>query len=187
MLKINIVRGLKDAEPIVKQIQFEQAKRSLSGDVMIFDHDLVDIVVSKEKLKVSVFPKEIVSEESTYVQEKLLSDLARNGVVDRGSIRSGSVYSSMEASILESSDEEISSFQVTLLELHNFLEDEKPNIEARKHFRQKVQDFFLDPNEEESTELGEVPHSDKKGSLDHQVRPYGYQYMYSILREITEK
>ena len=38
--------------------------------------------------------------------------------------------------------------------------------------------------EEESTELGEVPHDEKKGTMDHQVRPYGYQYMYSILREM---
>ena len=187
MLKINIVRGSKDLDPVVQQIQFMEAKRSLSGDIMIFDHDLIDIVVSKEKSKVSVFPKETISEESTYVQEKLLSSLARNGIVERESIRSGSVYSSMEASILESKDEEVSSFQVTLLELYNFLESEKPNIESRKHFKQKVQDFFLDPNEKDSTELGEVPHAEKKGSLDHQVRPYGYQYMYSIMREITER
>ena len=143
MLKINIVRGSKDLDPVVQQIQFMEAKRSLSGDIMIFDHDLIDIVVSKEKSKVSVFPKETISEESTYVQEKLLSSLARNGIVERESIRSGSVYSSMEASILESKDEEVSSFQVTLLELYNFLESERPNIESRKHFKQKVQDFFL--------------------------------------------
>ena len=38
-------------------------------------------------------------------------------------------------------------------------------------------------DEEDSTELGEVPQSDTKGSLDHRTRPYGYQYMYSVLRE----
>jgi hypothetical protein len=76
---------------------------------------------------------------------------------------------------------------VTLLEIFNFLQEDEVNMLSRKQFKNKLQDFFLDPAEEDSTELGEVPHDEKKGSLDHQVRPYGYQYMYSIMREITER
>ena len=60
-------------------------------------------------------------------------------------------------------------------------------MKSREIYKDKLQNFFLDPNDEESTELGEVPHKEKKGSLDHQVRPYGYQYMYSILREMLER
>ena len=47
--------------------------------------------------------------------------------------------------------------------------------------------FLLDPSEEDSTELGEGPHADKKGSADPRMRPYGYQYMYSLLREREDK
>ena len=187
MLKINIVRGVKDQEPITKQIIFKEAKKSLNGDIMIFDHDLIDIVVSKEKSKISVYPKKVVTEECTIIQDKLLMSLAKTGVIDRSSIRSGSVHSSLEGSIYKSADEKISSFQMTLYEVYNFLQDEEVNIKSRDTFQDRLQDFFLDPDEEDSTELGEIPQDPKKGSLDHQVRPYGYQYMYSILREITEK
>ena len=75
---------------------------------------------------------------------------------------------------------------MALSELYDFIQDEIPEIKSRKLYKTQLQDFFLDPEEEESTELGEIPHSDKKGALDHKVRPYGYQYMYSILREIME-
>ena len=80
----------------------------------------------------------------------------------------------------------VSSLQATLLEVYRFLQDEKENIESRKLFKNNLQNYFLDPEEEDSTELGEIPHGEKKGALDHQVRPYGYQYMYSILREMLE-
>ena len=187
MLKINIIRGAKDQEPVTKQISFQEARKSVNGDFMIFDHDLIDIVVSREKLRVSTFPKKVISEETYHIQEKLLDLLARSGVVDRGSIKSGAVHSSLEGNILKSVDEEISSFQLTLLEVFNFLQEEEPNIQSRELYKDRLHDFFLDPSEEDSTELGEVPQKEKKGSLDHMVRPYGYQYMYSILREMTEK
>lgn len=186
MLKINIIRGEKDQEPITKQIFFQEARKAINGDLLIFDHDLIDIVVSKEKSRISTFPKKTVTEEAYSTQESLLQKLSRLGIVDRGSIRSGSVHSSLEGQILESADEEISAFQITLLEIFNFLGEEEPNMRSREMYKDKLQDFFLDPEDEDSTELGEVPHKEKKGSLDHQVRPYGYQYMYSILREMTE-
>jgi len=187
MLKINIIRGTKDQEPTVKQISFAEARKAVNGDLMIFDHDLIDIVVSREKLKISTFPKEVISEETYHTQEALLKLLAKNGVLDRSTIRSGAVFSSLEAEILESPDEDISPFQLTLLEVFNFLQEEEPNIKSREIYKDTLQNFFLDPKDEDSTELGEVPHREKKGSADHQVRPYGYQYMYSILREILEK
>lgn len=187
MLKINIIRGAKDQEPVTKQIFFQEARKALNGDLMIFDHDLIDIVVSKEKSRVSTFPKNNVSEETYHTQDELLQKLSKVGILDRGSIKSGSVHSSLEGQILESAAEDISSFQLTLLEIFNFLKQEEPNMRSREMYKDSLQDFFLDPEDEDSTELGEIPHSDKKGSLDHQVRPYGYQYMYSILREIMER
>lgn len=187
MLRINIVRGGKDQEPVTKQISFQEARKAVNGDLMIFDHDLIDIVVSRGKSKISTFPKEVISEETYHIQEKLLTILARHGVVDRGSIQAGSVHSSLEGQIMESAEEDISSFQLTLLEVYNFLQEEEPNMKSREMYKDSLQNFFLDPEPQDSTELGEVPHKDRKGSMDSRVRPYGYQYMYSILREMTEK
>jgi hypothetical protein len=187
MLKINIVRGTKDQDPVTREISFTEARKAINGDLMIFDHDLIDIVISREKLKVSTFPKEVISEETYHVQESLLSTLARFGIVDRGSIKAGSVHSSLEGQILKSIEDDVSSFQLTLLEVYNFLQNEEPNMKSRSMYKDTLQNFFLDPKDEDSTELGEVPQKDRKGSMDNRVRPYGYQYMYSILREMLER
>lgn len=187
MVKINIVRGEKDKDPVTKEVVFREARKAVNGDFLIFDHDLIDIVVSREKLRLSTYPKSTITEETYYAQKKLLETLAGLGVLDRGSIKSGAVHSSLEADILKSPEETVSGFQITLLEIFNFLQEEEPNMKSREVYKDKLQDFFLDPNDEDSTELGEIPHKEKKGSMDHQVRPYGYQYMYSILREMLER
>ena len=186
MLKINIVKSDTSSEEIVKTVTFE-ARRSLDGDLMILDHDLIDIVVSKEKSKVTTFPKKNDMMETYNVQESLLYHLSNTGIVNRSSIKSGAFYSSLEADVLQSSIEGVSAYQSTLLEIYNFLQEEEPNMKARTAYSNDLQQFFLDPESEDTTELGEVPQKEKKGTMDHQVRPYGYQYMYSILREIAEK
>jgi len=183
--KINIIRGEKDKE-VLKTVEFE-ARQAVNGDLLIFDHDLVDIVISREKSKITIFPKDETNEEVYHTQDRMLTKLTKAGVVDRTSVRSGSVFSSLEGTLLESAIDGVSSFQMALSELYDFIQDEIPEIKSRKLYKTQLQDFFLDPTEEESTELGQVPHKDKKGALDHQARPYGYQYMYSILREIMEK
>lgn len=184
-IKINIVRGVKDDTRVIETITLK-AKKTLNGDMMIFDHDLIDMVVSNEKMKITLFPKQVVSEEVYNIQNRLLTRMGRQGLVDPSSIKAGSVFSSLEADIYKSKINGVSSFQATLLELYNFIQDEQPDIESRKKYTTDLQSFFLNPDDEDSTELGEVPHKEKKGSLDHQVRPYGYQYMYSILREMME-
>ena len=88
--KINIVRGEKDVE-VLKTVSFE-ARQSVNGDLLIFDHDLIDVVVSRENSKITVFPKKEISEEVYHTQDRLLSKLAKAGVVDRTSVRSGSVF-----------------------------------------------------------------------------------------------
>ena len=90
MLKINIVKSGASNEEIVKTVTFE-ARRSLDGDLMILDHDLIDIVVSKDKSKVTTFPKKNDMLETYDVQESLLYHLSKTGIVNRSSIKSSIV------------------------------------------------------------------------------------------------
>ena len=48
-------------------------------------------------------------------------------------------------------------------------------------YQEDIQDLFLEPDEEDATELGEVPHEEEKGSIRQQGRfwPYAYgRYTY---------
>jgi len=181
-IKIKIIS--EDPKPVEVELV---ARRALNGDIMILDHDLVDIVISPAKNKITTFPKKITEREVYPVQDRFYKFLRNKGIIDPASIQAGNVFSSMQAKIYESALEGIDSIQSTIFAASLFIEEERPDMMARKHLNHDMMTHHLDPDEEHSTELGEVPHADKKGGMDHRVRPYGYQYMYSILRESEDK
>ncbi len=181
-VKIKIVKD--EPKPVTVEMN---ARRSLNGDIMIFDHDLIDIVISPKKSRITTFPKRLVEREAYPTQDRFYAFLIKKGVIELDSVQGGSVYSSLEAKIQNSILEGIDSVQTALFVTSLFLEEEKPDIRARKHFKKDMTIHLHDPDEENSTELGEVPHSDKKGSYDSRVRPYGYEYMYSLVRERKER
>ena len=80
-IKVSIVPtpGATDPSGINIKIVSEQpegasvelvARRALNGDIMIFDHDLVDIVVSPKTKKITTFPKRLVERETYPTQDK---------------------------------------------------------------------------------------------------------------------
>lgn len=182
LVRIKIVA--EEPEPVTIELV---ARRALNGDIMILDHDLVDIVVSPKNNKVLTFPKKLMEREVYPTQDRFYRFLRKKGVIDPSTVQAGNVFSSMEAKIYESALEGVDSIQSAIFVTSLFLEEEKPDILARQHLHHDMTTHLLDPDEEDSTELGEVPHADAKGSLDHRVRPYGYQYMYSVLRESEEE
>ena len=66
--------------------------------------------------------------------------------------------------------------QALLLATYNFLKDEKELFSAVEEFEEEYEDRLLDPEAEDSTELGEVPQAAKKGSIDPNSLPYGLIY-----------
>ena len=177
------IKILKDEATKVEML----ARRALNGDIMVYEHDLIDVVVSPSKKKVVVFPKDMVQRETYPVQNRFFQFLYKKGVIDQGDVQGGNVYSSLECKLHESVINGVDEVQSALFAVSLFMEEERPDILARKHLQHDLMTYHLDPDEEDSTELGEVPQSDTKGSLDHRTRPYGYQYMYSVLRESEEE
>lgn len=181
-IKIKIVK--EGPEPV--QIELN-ARRSLNGDIMIFDHDLIDIVVSPDKNKIITFPKELAERECYPTQDRFMRFLRKKGIIKPESVQGGNVFSSLEAEIHKSIIEGVNSIESSLFVTSLFIEDEKVDIQTRDRLKKDISNYLLDPDVEHSTDLGEIPHSDRKGSMDSRVRPYGYQYMYSILRESEEE
>ena len=65
--------------------------------------------------------------------------------------------------------------------IQKWIDEERPYFEFVEKFEDMISDRFTDPNDEESTELGEIPHGDKKGALQpmpgsaHYWMSYTYQ------------
>ena len=173
------IKAKIDFDPKIKL----KARRTLDGNIMILDHEDIDIVFLPEKNKCVSFPKSVMSDKVYAAQDRMYDFLAKKGIISRHTIRGGNVFGSMEAEVLESTIPGIDQGQAFLYTVHEYLTGEKPYFKSSQEFDDDRLDHLLRPGDEESTELGDVPQSATKGSMDSKVRPYGFQYNYSLIRE----
>ena len=172
-----------DKHPRVKL----KARRTLDGKLMVFDHEDIDIVLNLEGKKCVSFPKEQLSDRAYLAQDRMFKFLSKKGVVDHSSVRGGNVHGSLEAMILESKVPGVDQVQACLYAISEFLNEEKPFFRTSADFDASRLDSLANPSSEESTDLGDVPQSDQKGSMHPGIRPYGFQYNYSLIREMNKK
>jgi len=163
-----------------KLIQIElKARKSLDGNILIFDHKEIDIVIMPDKNKVVTFAKDDYSETIYHVQDRLFEFLKRKGIVTYDSVRGGNVYGSIEGMIAESKDPDINVLDYAIYNVYKFLKEEKPRYDYIDDYEQMLDDYYTEPTGEDSTELGEVPQSSEKGSIrpGYNYAPYWMSYM----------
>ena len=157
-------------------------RKSLSGDLMIFDHNDIDIVLSPSNNKVTAFPKEVISDYVYGAQNRLFTFLRKRGTVIPESIQGGSFYGSFEAIMETPKNEDMSAAKMVLISISEFIDEERPYFESTEAIISMTDDEFIDPDKEDSTELGEVPHASEQGSIRKGfIRdPYSMNYIYTM-------
>lgn len=164
-----------------KIVEFKlNARKALNGDIMIFDHSDIDIVVLLEKKKIIAFAKDLMSEVVYGAESRLFEFLKKKGVIAFDSIKGGNVYGSLEGTILES--KELDSIKLSLLNISKWISSEKPYMDLSKNHDDLMSDYLTNPSDDMSTDLGEIPHEEEKGSIKKNplfASPYLYgKYTY---------
>ena len=78
-----------------KKVRLEMdLRRSMNGDLMIFDHGDIDIVLSPNKNKVVAFPKDTMTDLVYGAQNRLFACLRKKGIVIPETIQAGAFYGS---------------------------------------------------------------------------------------------
>ena len=178
LIKVKIGPGANDA---VVRLEMD-VRASMNGDLMIFDHGDIDIVLSAAKNKVIAFPKETMNDMVYGAQNRLFSHLKKKGLIIPESIQGGSFYGSFEATMEKPSAPELNTSKMTLINISEFINEERPYFESTEAIVSMTDDELLHPDKADSTELGEVPQRVQQGS----IRPgyvrdsYGLQYMYTM-------
>jgi len=163
-IKMDLPDNKGQSDPVVEDISIKlNARKSMGGDVMIFDHIDIDIVYMPEKKKIVAFPKEMMSDIVYGAQNRMFDFLVKKGMILPETVQGGNVYGAIEGKFPESKTADADN--LVLLTISKFMEEERPYFAYDKAYRQQEQDRLLNPEEEDSTELGEVPHSTKKGSI----------------------
>jgi hypothetical protein len=166
-----------EPKPVQAKIALN-ARRSLDGNYMILNHPEIDIIVMPEKNKVVSFSKNEASKNVYHAQDRLFSYLVNKGTVEFDSIEGGNIYNSLEAKIMESKIDGVNAVQSVLYNIGKFLVEEKPYYAYINSFFQEEEDWLLDPDAKHSTELGEVPQEERKGTTGTGMLPYSMYYEY---------
>ena len=140
-------------------------RRGLDDRLMIFDHDHIDIVYSAKDNKVVTFAKQDFSDIIYETQTRLFDFLVRKGLCAPESVQGGNVYSSLEATLLKPKDEAILLEPLLILNIEKWIDSERPALEMDKEYTERFNDMLTDPSDEDSTELGEVPQEEEKGTI----------------------
>jgi hypothetical protein len=149
-----------------------KVRRTLDGDIVVSDHPDIDIVVQPNNMKIIAFPKTILSDEVYATQNRLFDFLQKKGVITRDSVRGGNVYGALEGTI-GTPTKPISIDEIGLFAVGKFIEEERPSFIYEKAVEEKEEDRLTEPDVEDSTELGEIPHYSEKGSIiPNMVRRY---------------
>ena len=175
----NLIR-IEIIDPDVDKIIFNiQARKALNGDIMIFDHKDIDIVVMDAQKKIVAFAKDLMSEVVYGAESRLMEHLRRSGIIEYDSIQGGNVYGSLEGKIHESKD--LDAIKMSLYQISQWMDSEKPAMEALEAHDDMFDDSLTTPDVESSTDLGEVPQGEEKGSIKKHgmFSPYYYgRYTY---------
>lgn len=153
-----------------------KARKALNGDIFITDHPWIDIVLSPENMKVMTFPRVKQMTEDIYdTQMRLLDFMRRKGVIEPDSIQGSNALYGIEATIHQEEDYG-HPLQVAIWTISKWLDEEMPMVGSVNDYRKKRRKEIVDPNVDDSTELGEVPHSREKGNRNTYVNSWGGVY-----------
>ena len=177
-IKIKIGKG---AQKSTIRLEMD-IRKSVAGNLMIFDHGDIDIVLSTKDNKVIAFPKEVMSEMVYGAQNRLFSFLHKKGIVIPESIQGGSYFGSFEATLQSPFTESINAATMALINIDSFINEERPYFESTEAIISMTDDEMVHPDKTDSTELGEVPQRSEQGSIrPGYIRdPYSLNYMYTI-------
>ncbi|NCX94745.1 MAG: hypothetical protein EBX40_08720, partial [Gammaproteobacteria bacterium] len=149
-------------------------RKTLDNNIVIYDHPLIDIVIIPSKNKIFTVPKDVPNSDTYPAQDRYFKFLDKKGVLVKGTIRSGAILNSLES--FYPPNDKIDVMQVVLLLTKRFLEKEMEFINIAKNYEENVEDMYVNPDEEDTTELGEVPQKPRKGHVNIYQTAYGILY-----------
>ena len=153
-------------------------RKTLEGNLMIFDHRDLDIVVMPIQMKVVAFPKGEMGSHIYDAQDRMFKFLHRMGVIKYGTVQGGAVYNSMQGELPITKEYNV--IDHVLFALEKFIDGEKPYFAYEKAFYDEFEKRLTEPDEEESTEFDARRHSDEKGSIRTGLKPYGVSAIYRL-------
>jgi hypothetical protein len=181
-IKIKIGSSVNQEKERVVQAQVSlQVSKTLDGNILINDHDKMDIIIVPGNKRIVTIPKPGSGDDVYEHQKELMDSLYRGGVIKFDSVQGGPSFGMLEGFYSES--DEVDSLQVALYEIDKYMKSSVLSDAEAVEYDKFIEDRFTDPNSEESTEYGEFkPEQDepyrKSIPADSNYTFSGYGYLY---------
>ena len=153
-------------------------RKTLEGNLMIFDHRDIDIVIMPTQRKIVAFPKDEMGSHVYDAQDRMFRYLHKMGVIKYGTVQGGAVYNSMQADLPQTQEYDVLGY--VLFALEKFIDLEKPHFAYEKEFYDEYEKRLTEPDEEDSTEFDPKRQAAEKGSIRTGLQPYGISAIYRL-------
>jgi len=157
-----------------------QAQKTLDGNILINDHEKMDIIIVPSQKKVVTLPKPYSGDNVYEYQKDLLHDLFKEGTIKYDSIQGGPIFGALEGTYSE--NDKVDPVQAILLGVEKYIARTAFSEVRAEDYDQAIEDRFTDPTDEDSTEWGSIkPQQDEPNQYDVQTSGYTYAgsgYMY---------
>tara|TARA_R110000824_G_scaffold103901_6_gene246682 strand:- start:1940 stop:2467 length:528 start_codon:yes stop_codon:yes gene_type:complete len=155
------------------------ARKTIDGNIFVFDHPDMDILILPAKNKIVSLPKEDLDDELHDGQHRLFKFLVRKGVVDHSTVQSGNLFMSMEGVIpdVAGAGDKI---QYCLYALSKFIDQEAPFYKNQEEYKKEMERDLLQPEIDEYTEFDASRQGETKGSMPPRMVKYGIHSIYRI-------
>lgn len=166
------IRVGDQSDPVHKSIKMELiVRKTIDGNIMVCDHRDVDVVLMLSDQRIIAFPKKSMDDSVYAAQDRLFEFLGQKGVIKRESVQAGDAYASIQAEYPKAVEGDTT--QLVLFSIGKWIEEEKPMMEMSEYYEDEWEEKMTEPDDEDSTEFGEVPHKSEKGSIDpSRIRRY---------------
>ena len=151
-------------------------KKTLEGNICIYDHPYMDIVVSPSNTKLITFPKDNKMKDTYVTQRDFMEFMKDHGLIKFDSIRGGSLHNSLEAIYPDAKD--VDAISAILVGIYRYIQMSKQHEEKLVNYEKDLEQEYLNPDEEHSTSFEDAvaTHKSKKGSIDPKQMAYGLLY-----------
>jgi hypothetical protein len=181
---MNIVIRLNNQPDMVIRLD---ARRTLDGNLIIQDHPYMDIIISPKTSKIMALSKVLMDDRSYYTQNKFFDYLYKRGAIDPSTVQASNIYASLEATIPEKLPDGPDPIEVILFCIFKYFREEQPSWEHEENLKKGQEEYILNPDEDDSTELGEVPQKAKQGAIGTSAYSINKHYNIAYLGEGKNK
>jgi hypothetical protein len=181
---MKIVIRLRDKPDLVIRLD---ARKTLDGNILIQDHPYMDIILSPKNKKILTLSKVLMDDRSYYTQNRFFDYLYKRGVIDASTVQGSNIYASLEATIPDSLPDGPDPVEVILFCIFKYFREESPSWEREEELKREQEDSMFEPDEEHSTELGEVPEKSKQGGIGTSAYSINKSYNIAYLGEGKNK